>query len=136
MFTCNLGTRQEDVSSPLLFALFVNDLCTLLHDRCGEGIFITPDAAEIHCLMFADDTANCAETRIRLQRQINLISEFCRDTNMNINLNKTEIIVFRNDGPHHNYENWTFNDDAIRTTSEYKYLGLIFTPKLLWSKAK
>ena len=95
-FPCNVGTRQGDVSSPLIFALFINDLCTLLREQCGDGIFITPDVEDIFCLMYADDVANCAETRVRLQRQINLIGEFCNIKEMKVNLNKTEIIVFRN----------------------------------------
>ena len=55
---------------------------------------------------------------------------------MSVSLNKTEIIVFRNGGPLREYERWNLNGTAIRTTSEYKYMGLIFTPKLSWSKAK
>ena len=86
--------------------------------------------------MYADDVANCAETRVRLQRQINLIGEFCNIKEMKVNLNKTEIIVFRNGGPLRNYERWNLEGTPIRTTSEYKYMGLIFTPKLSWSKAK
>ena len=58
--------------------------------------------------MFADDIANCADTRIRLQKQLNIISEFCQLTKMTVNLNKTEIIVFRNGGPLRSYESWTF----------------------------
>ena len=38
IFPCNVGTRQGDVSSPLIFALFINDLCTLLREQCGDGI--------------------------------------------------------------------------------------------------
>ena len=41
-FPCNVGTRQGDISSPLMFALFINDLCTLLREQCGDGVFITP----------------------------------------------------------------------------------------------
>ena len=136
VFPCNVGTRQGDVSSPLIFALFINDLCTLLREQCGDGIFITPDVADIFCLMYADDIANCAETRVRLQRQVNLIGEFCDSRDLKVNLNKTEIIVFRNGGPLRDYERWNLNGTPIRTTSEYKYMGLIFTPKLSWSKAK
>ena len=88
------------------------------------------------CLMFTDDIANCADTWIRLQKQLNIISEFCQLTKMTVNLNKTEIIVFRNGGPLRSYESWTFNGIPVKTTSEYKYLGFIFTPKLSWSKAK
>ena len=49
--------------------------------------------------MFADDVANCAETAIKLQQQINIVDQFCTDTGMEINLDKTEITVFRNGGP-------------------------------------
>ena len=59
-------TRQGDVSSPLLFTLFINDLCTLLREKCPDGIFITGDVPDLFCLMFADDIANCAETRIKV----------------------------------------------------------------------
>ena len=135
-FPCNVGTRQGDVSSPLIFALFINDLCTLLREGCRDGIFITPDVEDIFCLMYADDIANCSETRVRLQRQINLTKEFCDTREMKVNLNKTEIIVFRNGGPLRKYEMCDLGGTPIRTTSEYKYMGLIFTPKLSWSKAK
>ena len=46
------------------------------------------------CLMFADDIDNCAKTRIRLQKQLDITSEFCQFTKMTMNLNKTEIIVW------------------------------------------
>ena len=98
--------------------------------------FYNPDVADIYCLMYADDIANCAQTRVRLQRQLNLISEFCDSRDMKVNLNKTEITIFRNGGPLRDYERWTLNGMPIRTTSEYKYMGLIYTPKLSWSKAK
>ena len=107
-FLCNIGTRQEDVSCPLLFALLINDLCTLLQEQCAGGIFITEEVSDIFCLMFADDIANCADTRIRLQKQLSIISKFCQLTKMTVYLNKTEIIVFRNGGRLHSYESWTF----------------------------
>ena len=137
-FLCNMGIRQGDVSSPLLFALLINDLCTLLREQCDGGIFITEEVSDIFCLKIADDIAICADTRIRLQKQLNIISEFCQLTKMPVTLNKTEIIVFRNAGPLRSYdhESWTFNGVPVKTTSEYKYLGLIFTRKLSLSKAK
>ena len=55
---------------------------------------------------------------------------------MNVNLKKTEIIVFRHGGRLRLYENWVFDGNLISTTSYYKYIGLLFTPKLSWSSAK
>ena len=71
---------------------------------------------------------NYAETRIRLQRQLDLISEFCQETSMTVNLNKTEIIVFRNGGSIRNYESWTFNGLPVRTTLNTSTLASYLRP--------
>ncbi len=87
-------------------------------------------------ILFADDVASCSETAIELQRQLNSISDFCRISGMTVNEKKTEIIVFRNGGPLRSYENWFYNGNHVNVTSVYKYMGLLFTPNLSWSKAK
>ena len=43
---------------------------------------------------------------------------------MEINLDKTEIIVFRNGGPLRRYERWTYRNQTINVTSLYRYMGL------------
>ena len=55
---------------------------------------------------------------------------------MKVNLKKTEIIVFRNCGPLIQYEQWYYEGALLKTTAMYKYLGILFTPKLSWSMAK
>lgn len=135
-FPCHVGTRQGCVSSPLIFTLFINDLVTLLKENCRNGIFITEDVPEVLCLLFADDIANCAESATALQQQLNLIDTFCRTTGMQLNLNKTKIIVFRNGGYLRFYERWTYRNEPVETVSYYKYLGILFTPKLKWTRAK
>ena len=55
---------------------------------------------------------------------------------MYVNFKKTEIMVFRNGGPLRNYDKWKLNDEILKVTSCYKYMGLVFSPKLSWSKAK
>ena len=107
----------------------------MLRDACDSGIYITNEIHDIICLMFADDIASCAETAIRLQHHLNTVDKFCKDTGMEINLDKTEIIVFRNGGPLRHYESWNFRGNKINIASVYKYMGLLFTPKLSWSAA-
>ena len=86
--------------------------------------------------MFADDVANCSDTVLNLQNQLNTIDKFCNNTNMQINLNKTEIIVFRNSSHLRDAEKWMFREKSIKVTPVYKYMGLLFTPKFSWYLAK
>jgi len=55
-------------------------------------------------LIIAADVAGCTETAIKLPQQINIIDSFCCDTGMEINMDKTEITVFRKGGPLGRYE--------------------------------
>ena len=87
-FTCNIGTRQGDLCSPIIFILYINDLCSFIRQKCDTGIFVTTDIPDIFCILFADDIANCADTAVNLQLQINAIAEFCTLTSMNLNLKK------------------------------------------------
>ena len=135
-FRCNIGTRQGDLSSPIIFSLYINNLVSYLREHCSHGIFITNDIPDIYCLMYADDVANCADTAYNLQLHLNAVAKFCEDTGMQINMNKTEIIVFRNGGPLRNYEMWFLNGQKVKVVSVYKYMGLLFTPKLSWTAAK
>jgi hypothetical protein len=119
-----------------MFNLYINELFPFLRNKGHRGIFITDQIPDIKCILFADDVANCADTAIELQSQLNSISEFCNNTGMSINENKTEIIVLRNGGPLRSYEKWFYNDSSVNVTPMYKYIGLLFTPKLSWTKAK
>ena len=93
----------------------------LLRQSCDSGI-ITEDIPDIICLMFTEDIANCAETVIKLQQQLNIIETFCNDTGMEVNLNKTEIIVFINGGNLRNSEKWYFGGTPVNVVSKYKYM--------------
>lgn len=42
-------------------------------------------------------------------------------------------MVFRNGGPLRQNEKWFFRGEPISTASFYKYLGIMFTPKLVWT---
>ena len=90
---------------------------------------------DILCLLFADDVTHVAETASKLQVQLNVLNDFCVSSGMKVNLKKTEIIVFRNGGRLRLYENWSLDGNLVKTTSYYKYIGLLFTPRLSWSSA-
>ena len=135
-FDCHIGTRQWRVSSPIIFSLFINDLVSYLKSECDRGIFINDQIEDMIALMFADDVASFNDTVIRLQLLINCIQRFCESVGMLLNLLKTKMIVFRNGGILKQMEKWYYKGKIIDTVPFYEYLGVYFTPKLVWSKTK
>jgi hypothetical protein len=51
-------------------------------------------------------------------------------------LEKTKIIVFRNGGILKSNEKWYYKNIKIDVVSWYKYLGLMVTSRLIWTKAQ
>lgn len=127
-FDTNIGVKQGCLLSPLLFALYLNDL----HDYLKGGILI--DQMNIRLLMYADDIVLLADDKNVLQRMINNLEVYCNTWGMEINLTKSEIVIFRKGGRIGSTEKWNFKGENIRIVNEYKYLGILLTPTMSYSK--
>lgn len=128
------GSRQGCVGCPNIFTLFINDLILYLESKFNRGIFVTTGVRDLLALMFADDVSCFADTVIGLQRLLNELSIFCKSVGICVNFDKTKIVVFRNGGPLSLTEKWWFDGKSVEVASFYKYLGIFFTPKLVWTK--
>ena len=66
----------------------------------GENIQdgITVDQLQLYLLLFADDAVLVSETREGLQRSLDNLHEYCIKWNLNVNIEKTKIVVFRKRG--------------------------------------
>ena len=86
---------------------------------------------------YTNNVANPADTVIQLQRQLNAIKSFCENTWMQVNIYiKKKLWYFVKGGPLKASEHWTFDGEEINIAPFYKYMGLLFTPKLSWSRAQ
>ena len=54
---------------------------------------------------------------------------------MEVNLTKTQVIVFRNGGKTPKSERFTYKSSTVKIVTYYRYLGLIFSSRNTWSKA-
>ena len=86
-------------------------------------------------LLYADDLVQCADLPGRLQSQLNVLADFCEKWGMKVNFDKTNVMVFRNGGIIKRNELWYFKGQQLRPATYYKYLGLVISSRLTWTKA-
>ena len=82
-FMCNKGVRQGENLSPILFALYLNDLEHFLEDKSLRGLESISEEMEsklqiylkMFVILYADDTVLLAESADDLQKQLDYFNE-------------------------------------------------------------
>ena len=59
---CTSGVKLEDVCSPVLFSLFVNELAIDNINSGRHGVSLSSDCVQLVILLFADDMILLSET--------------------------------------------------------------------------
>ncbi|MES9882143.1 MAG: reverse transcriptase family protein [Sedimenticola sp.] len=137
-FPCNIGLRQGENLSPILFSLYLNDLESFLYFNECQGIKLQNHDfgffINLLVLLYADDTIIMAKDELELQHSLECFNEYCKNWKLNINYRKTKIIVFGA----RNTKKFNFNIDGnkIEITDCYKYLGVFFNKSRKFHKAR
>ena len=70
-----------------------------------------------------------------LQNQLNVLWESAKRLGLEVNLDKSNIIVFRNGGHIASCEKWLYGENPMKIVSMYKYLGIYLSTRLTFSDA-
>ena len=129
-FVSHKGVRQGENLSPLLFALYVNDLEEyLLNNNCACLKF-DDDWLDVYLkvlvLMYADDTVILAESEQGIKNALKTLDNYCREWKLEVNSSKTKVVVFGRGRTHVEGYDFRFNGETVETVIEYKYLGVLF----------
>ena len=76
--------------------------------------------------MFADDMVIIGNSREDLQHRFNLLYEYCKTWGLEVNMNKTKIMVFRNRGKLLPNEKWFYNNNEVVIVDYFNFLGVFF----------
>ena len=91
--------RVSNNLSPLLFALFINDMEDFLFLHGSESIKIFDSQKDITLLktillLYADDTVIIAESAADLQHSLDGLNLYCTAWNLKVNITKTKVVIF------------------------------------------
>ena len=143
LFERNIGVRLGENLSPFLFAVFLNDLESFLSSNPElQGVDCVTNAAnhmiymslKIFVLLYADDTVILAESSDDLQIGLDMYSSYCKQLKLEINNDKTKIMVFARGRTANS--NFTINGIQLEVISDLKYLGIHFCRSGSFSAAK
>lgn len=131
VFRTEMGVRQGCQLSSFLFTVYVNDAPDFLleintHPPNLNGI-------EVPCIFFADDDTLLSESIIGLQRALDRTSEYCKKWLLEVNIEKTKILVFSKGSRPSRKEKWFYNGQELEIVSSFNYLGVQFSKKGAWS---
>ena len=99
---CNIGVRQGENVSPLLFAVFLNDLEQYFIDKnvsgleeCTESIVHSLGVyIKLFLLFCAYDTVIITENVDSLKRALDVFSLYCNEWKLSVNTSKSKIVIF------------------------------------------
>lgn len=132
-FNVEQGIRQGDALSPTLFNIFVNEIPDLiLRNNCESPMLLN---SKVPCLMYADDIILFSETKEGLQNAINIVTKFCDEWELSMNINKTKVMIFNKAGKllKHEFKTGT---TILECVKNYTYLGIEMTPSGNFKTAK
>ncbi|MCG8033764.1 MAG: reverse transcriptase family protein [Candidatus Thiodiazotropha taylori] len=130
-FACDCGVRQGENLSPLLFSIYLNDLESYLLHKGLSGITVDINDDDImiylriFTLLYADDTVLMADSPEELQSCLAHFATYCQEWKLNINIEKTKILIF---GARKRPSlQFNINNTNIEVVDKYKYLGIFFS---------
>ena len=132
---CSRGVKQGDVCSPILCSLFINELAVDVIRNGRHGVQFSIDPFVLFILLLADDIVLLSETIVGLQSQLNSLHRSACALDLKVNLEKSNIVVFRKGGYLAAREIWYFDGVVMPVVNAYKYLGIYFSTKLSFTAA-
>lgn len=130
-FASECGVRQGENLSPLLFSLYLNDLETFLLSGGVESLDLEVITQELHIylklllLLYADDTVIFSNDKENFQICLDNFYEYCIMWKLNINFEKTKIVIFNSKST--NKPIFKIGASDIQVVDSYKYLGVILS---------
>ena len=88
---------------------------------------------ELFILLFADDIVLLSDTILGLQNQLDVLARNCARLDLYVNLDKSNIVIFRNGDTFPRKKKWFYTGQNITVVNSCKYLGVFLTTRMTFS---
>ena len=131
-FESNIGLKQGDPSSPLLFMFFVNDIVENINSDL-QNIF-SVNELKLFLILFADDQVLFATSPETLQSLLSDLEAYCQLWGLKINTDKTKAMIFEK-GRRTHFDFFIY-DTLIQVVDHFKYLGVTLFKNGNWNRTQ
>ena len=121
-----VGTEQGHPLSPEFFKIYIHELSDILNKSTGD--FPLLQGVPVTHLLWADDLVIMALNHKDLNTLLNELHEFCSAWGLEVNMDKTKVMMFNVCGRLLKQPvDFKLGDKSIESTRSYCYLGIIFS---------
>ena len=117
--------------SPTLFNLYLSDLPEKLNQKNFSDI--ESDSQPLTSMLYADDLVIFSKSPESMQSYLDCLSDYCDRAELTVNLDKTKIMIFNNNGKVLYNHNFYYRRRKLEIVKSYKYLGFIVSHDISWT---
>lgn len=135
VFDVTVGTKQGATESPLLFAVFINDLATEL-EASGRGLNLPLTKRMLTCLLLADDLALFAPSNDDMQWLLSVCTRWAKKWRLEFGVHKCGVLHPRDANGTlvrvADLSTLRLQEQDVAWVPTYRYLGLVVRHDADW----
>jgi len=105
--------------------MYLNDIEEYFMTNGFEGVDI--GMLKLFLLLYADDIVLFSESEQGLQYGLDLLEQYSDKWKLQVNINKTKVMVFRKGGRLSKNVNFRYKGELLEIVDNFKYLGIVYT---------